>query len=322
METPNANPNAKNLSKKSDAVEVAAKSLQNDPSVTNAKVNRKYFMDALEDGSLACLPQSSGKADISDVKNVVNGTKYKGMTTLFLKNFSKIKGYPTNEYMTVQQLDKVNMEKQLGWNDRLRIKKGEHGINIDFSVPKYDENGNKVKDSATGKTVNEKVTAKLFNIAQVENSEKLVEWAKEQAEARYEYAKEKAGDKWHEPNSNKAREVVNATSSDPAQYLAEYFDAMEKGKDFTASKEIIDEFKTKTKEYVWERKEGEERKSHVNPYRLNMLGYETNKKLNEMKEKIRENYAKKSYEEKLKNYQVKKTNYRSMSDDDGMSMSD
>lgn len=322
METPNANPNAKNLSNKSDAVEVAAKSLQNDPSVTNAKVNRKYFMDALEDGSLACLPQSSGKADISDVKNVVNGTKYKGMTTLFLKNFSKIKGYPTNEYMTVQQLDKVNMEKQLGWNDRLRIKKGEHGINIDFSVPKYDENGNKVKDSATGKTVNEKVTAKLFNIAQVENSEKLVEWAKEQAEARYEYAKEKAGDKWHEPNSNKAREVVNATSSDPAQYLAEYFDAMEKGKDFTASKEIIDEFKTKTKEYVWERKEGEERKSHVNPYRLNMLGYETNKKLNEMKEKIRENYAKKSYEEKLKNYQVKKTNYRSMSDDDGMSMSD
>lgn len=322
METPNANPNAKNLSNKSDAVEVAAKSLQNDPSVTNAKVNRKYFMDALEDGSLACLPQSSGKADISDVKNVVNGTKYKGMTTLFLKNFSKIKGYPTNEYMTVQQLDKVNMEKQLGWNDRLRIKKGEHGINIDFSVPKYDENGNKVKDSATGKTVNEKVTAKLFNIAQVENSEKLVEWAKEQAEARYEYAKEKAGDKWHEPNSNKAREVVNATSSDPAQYLAEYFDAMEKCKDFTASKEIIDEFKTKTKEYVWERKEGEERKSHVNPYRLNMLGYETNKKLNEMKEKIRENYAKKSYEEKLKNYQVKKTNYRSMSDDDGMSMSD
>lgn len=322
METPNANPNAKNLSNKSDAVEVAAKSLQNDPSVTNAKVNRKYFMDALEDGSLACLPQSSGKADISDVKNVVNGTKYKGMTTLFLKNFSKIKGYPTNEYMTVQQLDKVNMEKQLGWNDRLRIKKGEHGINIDFSVPKYDENGNKVKDSATGKTVNEKVTAKLFNIAQVENSEKLVEWAKEQAEARYEYAKEKAGDKWHEPNSNKAREVVNATSSDPAQYLAEYFDAMEKGKDFTASKEIIDEFKTKTKEYVWERKEGEERKSHVNPYRLNMLGYETNKKLNEIKEKIRENYAKKSYEEKLKNYQVKKTNYRSMSDDDGMSMSD
>lgn len=322
METPNTNPNAKNLSSKSDAVEVAAKSLQNDPSVTNAKVNRKNFMAALEDGSLACLPQGNGKADVSDVKNVVNGTKYKGMTTLFLKNFSKINGYPTNEYMTVQQLDKVNMEKQFGWNDRLRIRKGEHGINIDFSVPKYDENGNKVKDSATGKTVNEKITAKLFNIAQVENPEKLVEWAKEQADARYEYAKEKAGVKWHEPNPNKVREVVNATSSDPAQYLAEYFDAMEKGKDFTASKEIIDGFKTKTKEYVWERKEGEERKIHVNPYRLNMLGYETNKKLNEMKEMIRENYAKKSYEEKLKNYQVKKTNSRSMSDDDGMSMSD
>ena len=62
-------------------------------------------------------------------------------------------------------------------------------------------------------------------------------------------------------------------------------------------------------------------------YRLNMLGYEAAKKLNEMRTtvkntKIRENYAKKSYEEKLKNHQAKKNNYRSMSDDDGMSMSD
>ena len=326
METPNTNPNAETLSNQSDAVEAAAKSFQNDPSVTNAKVNRKNFMNALEDGSLACLPQADGKADVSDVKNVVNGTKYRGMTTLLLKNFSKLNGYPTNEYMTVQQLDKVNMEKQIGWNDRLRIKKGEHGINIDFSVPKHDENGKEVKDPETGKTVNEKITAKLFNIAQVENPEKLVEWAKEQAESRYEYAKEKAGDKWHEPNPDKVREVVNATSSDPAQYLAEYFDAMEKGKDFAASKEIVDGFKSKVNEYVWERKEGEERKPHVNPYRLNMLGYEANKKLSEMRTvkntKIRENYAKKSYEEKLKNHQVKKNNYRSMSDDDGMSMSD
>lgn len=305
-----------------DAVEAAAKSVQNDPSVANVKANRKNFMDALEDGSLACLPQSDGKADVSDVKNVVNGIKYKGMTALFLKNFSKINRYPTNEYMTMQQLEKVNMEKQLDWNDRLRIRKGEHGINIDFSVPKLDEHGKNVKDPETGKIVNEKITAKFFNIAQVENPEKLVEWAKEQAQSRYEYAKEKAGDKWHEPNPDKTREVVNATSSDPAQYLAEYFDAMEKGKNFTASKEIIDGFKTKTKEYVWERKEGEERKPHVNPYRLNMLGYEANKKLKEMKEKIRENYAKKSYEEKLKNHQIKKNNYRSMTDDDGISMSD
>lgn len=322
METPNANPNAENLSSKSDAVEAAAKTVQNDPSVINAKVNRKNFMNALEDGSLACLPRSDGKADVSDVKNVVNGTKYKGMTTLLLKNFSKINGFPTNEYMTVQQLEKVNMEKQLGWNDRLRIRKGEHGINIDFSIPKHDENGNEVKDPETGKTVNEKITAKLFNIAQVENSEKLIEWAKEQAEARYEYAKAQAGDRWHEPNPDKVREVVNATNSEPAQYLAEYFYAMEKGKDFAASKEIVDEFKAKTNEYVWERKEGEERKTHVNPYRLNMLGYEANKKLHEMKQEIRQVYGQKKYEEKLKNHQIKKNNYRSMSDDDGMSMSD
>ena len=102
---------------------------------------------------------------------------------------------------------------------------------------------------------------------------------------------------------------------------------MEKGKDFAASKEIVDGFKSKVNEFVWEHKEGEERKPHVNPYRLNMLGYEAAKKLNEMRTtvkntKIRENYAKKSYEEKLKNHQAKKNNYRSMSDDDGMSMSD
>lgn len=322
METPSTNPNAEKLASKPDAVEAAAKSVQNDPSIANAKANRKNFMDALEAGSLACLPRADGKADVSDVKNVVNGTKYKGITTLLLKNFSKINGYPTNEYMTVQQLDKVNMEKQLSWNDRLRIKKGEHGINIDFSVPKRDEKGNEIKDSKTGKTVNEKITAKLFNIAQVKNPEKLAEWSKEQAQARYEYAKEKAGDKWHEKNPDKVREVVNATSSDPAQYLAEYFDAMEKGKDFAVSKEIAEEFKAKTKEFIWEHKEGEERKPHVNPYRLNMLGYEANKKLHDMKQARREKYAQEKYEEKQKNYQIKKNNYRSMSDDDGMSMSD
>lgn len=322
METPNIKTNAETLSNKTDAVEAAAKSVQTDPSVTNAKTNRKHFMDALENGTLACLPGTDGKADVSDVKNVVNDTKYKGMTTLYLKNFSKLRGFPTNEYMTVQQLNKVNMEKQIPWNERLKIKKGEHGINLDFSVPKRDEKGNEVKDPETGKVVNEKITAKLFNIAQVENSEKLVEWAKEQSEKRYEYAKAQAGDKWHEPNPEKAREVVNATSSEPAQYLAEYFDAMERGKDFTASKEIVDGFKTKTKEFVWERKEGEERKLHVNPYRLNMLGFEANKKLNEMKQERRDAYAQKSYEEKLKNHQMKKNSFRSMSDDDGMSMSD
>lgn len=323
METPNTNSDAEKLTSKPDAVETAAKSVQNDPSIANAKTNRKHFMNALENGILACLPGADGKADVSDVINVVNGTKYKGITTLLLKNFSKINGYPTNEYMTVQQLDKVNMEKQLSWNNRLRIRKGEHGINIDFSVPKHDENGKEVKDPITGKTVNEKITAKLFNIAQVENPEKLVEWSKEQAQSRYEYAKAQAGDKWHEPNPDKAREVVNATSSDPAQYLAEYFDAMEKGKDFAASKEIVDGFKAKTKEYIYE---GVERKPHVNPYRLNMLGYEANKKLHEMKQArsmaIREKYAQEKYEEKLKNHQIKKNNYRSMSDDDGMSMSD
>lgn len=326
METPNTISNAENLSKTTDAVAEAAKSVQNDPSVINAKVNRKNFMNALEDGSLACLPGANGKADVSDVKNVVNGTKYKGLTTLLLKNFSKINGFPTDEYMTVQQLDKVNMEKQLDWNERLRIKKGSHGINIDFSVPKRDEDGKEIKDPETGKTVNEKITAKLFNIAQVENPEKLVEWAKEQAEARYEYAREKAGDKWHEPNPDKVREVVNASSSDPAQYLAEYFDAMEKGKDFAASKEIVDGFKKNVSEFIWERKEGEERKPHVNPYRLNMLGYEANKKLHEMKHaratEIRNAYAQNKYEEKLKNHQIKKSSSRSISDDDGMSMSD
>ncbi len=136
--------------------------------------------------------------------------------------------------------------------------------------------------------------------------------------------------KWHEPNPDKVRDVVNATSSEPAQYLAEYFDAMEKGRDFAASKEIAEEFKSKTKEYVWERKEGEERKPYINPYRLNMLGYEVNKKLHDMKQaratEIRQAYGEKKYNEKLdkaKEYhKARKTSYRSMADDDGMSMSD
>lgn len=311
---------------KPDAVEQAAKSVQNDPSIINAKTHRKNFMEALENGTLACLPGADGKADVSDVRNVVNSTKYRGMTTLLLKSFSKINGFPTNEYMTLQQLDKVNMEKNIPWNERLKVKKGSHGINIDFSVPKRDKNGNEVKDPETGKTVSEKVTAKLFNIAQVENPEKLAEWAKEQSQARYEHAKAKAGDKWHEPDPGKVREVVSATSSDPAQYLAEYFDAMERGKDFSASKEIVEAFKAKTEEYVWERKEGEEKKPHINPYRLNMLGYEASKRLNEMREarskEIRNGYAKKSYEERQKNRQDTKHKSQSVSDDEGMSMSD
>ena len=68
METPNTTSSAETLSRKPDAVEAAAKSIQNDPSVINAKVNRKNFMNALENGTLACLPGANGKADVSNVK--------------------------------------------------------------------------------------------------------------------------------------------------------------------------------------------------------------------------------------------------------------
>lgn len=290
-----------------------------------AKKNRKNFVQALEDGTLSCLPGKNGLADTEPVENIVKGTSYKGITALILKNFARQNNFTDERFFTMQQLEFVNMKMKLPFAARLRIKKGSHGVNIQYSVNKLDENGSEIKDPVTGKSIKESQTVKLFNIEQLVDPDLLIDYAADQRDARYEYMKEKvknSGGIWHEHNPNKQKEVLTATTSDPVMYLAQYFEAMDTGKDFKVSKEIADEFKTKTKEYIFEHKEGEEPKKGLNPFRLNMLGaeaaYQYSVTKNDRQAEIRNKYAEEKYNDKLKKFHEK--NRKSVSDDYEMSM--
>lgn len=313
------------------AVESAAGMGGSDPKMITAKTNRKHFMEALEGGTLACLPGSDGKADVSAVKNVVNGHKYKGMTTILLKDFARRNGFKENKFMSMAQIDYVNMKKDIPFENRIRIKKGSHGIDIQLYVDKTDEAGNTVRDGS-GRPEKETRTMKFFNIAQVENPEKLLEYEREASERRYIYAKaeaEKNGRAWHEANPNKApKEVSAATTAEPAKFLAEYFYAMEKGRDFAVSKEIAEAFKAKTKEFIYEHKENEPPKQKLNPYNLIRLEGQANRELGALRDarrqEIRTDYARKGYEKRREEFRQKAAMgaaRRTRAADDGYGMS-
>ena len=121
-----------------DAVQSAASADKGWQAYNVAKKDRNLFAKAIENGTL--LPGADGKVDTSNATSLVRGTKYQGMTNILLKSFSKEHSFPTNEYVTANQLDHVNMAKQIPFEDSVKIRKGEKGITIHIGEKKKDEN--------------------------------------------------------------------------------------------------------------------------------------------------------------------------------------
>lgn len=288
-----------------DAVQSAASADKDWQAYNIAKKDRNLFARAIENGIL--LPDAGGKVDTSNAKSLVRGTKYQGMTNILLKSFSREHDFPTNEYVTANQLDHVNMVKQIPFENSVKIKKGEKGITIHIGEKKKDENNKDVIDAGTGKPVYETKYFTLFNIAQIENEKPLLDFAKEEADRRYEWVK--AQENYREPNPDKVRETVLASSGEPAVYLSEYFKAVEKGKDFFVSPEIAEEFKSKVDGVLFGQAKTPEEREKANPFNFAKLSIEVNKLIKSQKagisQKIRTEKAKAKYNQRLADYTQK-----------------
>lgn len=288
-----------------DAVQSVARADKDWRAYNIAKKDRNLFAKAIENGIL--LPDADGKVDTSNAKSLVRGTKYQGMTNIILKSFSKENNFPTNEYVTANQLDHVNMAKQIPFENSVKIKKGEKGITIHISEKQKDENDRDIINKETGKPVYETKYITLFNVAQIENEQPLLDFAKEEAARRLEWVKSQGN--YREPNPEKARETVEASSSDPEVYLSEYFNAVEKGKDFSVSPKIAEEFKSKVEDVLFGQAKTAEERAAANPFNFAKLSIAVNKFVKsqrpEISQKIRNGKAKEKYNQRLAEYAQK-----------------
>jgi hypothetical protein len=197
---------------------------------------RKVIMDALRGGTLACLPNERGYADTQPAVNLINNSTYNGSTLLYLKEIQRQRGYPSAEYVTMEQIGKA--EESLGKN--VHIAAGERGINIPY----------KEQNKATGEWMPKHQT--LYNVAQISNPETIREYAEG---VRRE--KEERGRAWAEQNGKTLRNPwheteIECTSSDPEKYLGQYITAMSFGARFKVSRTRAAEFADKTEEKIYE----------------------------------------------------------------------
>ena len=219
---------------------------QNALAIINAKYDRKKFIAALDAGTLACLPDAKGLADTQAACNVVNRTTYQGSGQLLLKDFQKQNGFPTAEFCTGDQIEKAS-----GFSGKkIYIMKGAKGITLNFQV------------------AGEQKSVRLFNIAQVHNPELIRAYADHRAQEQETFLKEKYGENYHPKAVKSNKPAISCTSSEPNVYLGQYLAAVSEGRKFKVSPALAEEFKQKTKEFIFERNP----EGHINPFNLNRLG--------------------------------------------------
>jgi hypothetical protein len=220
--------------------------VKNDLAIISAKYDRKKFITALEGGTLSCLPGADGFADTQAACNVVNKTIYQGSGQLLLKDFQKQNGFPTAEYCTVNQIEKASNHA----GKKIYIKQGVKGITLNFQI-----NG-------------EQKSVRLFNIAQINNPELIRGYADYLALTRENYLKEKYGENYRPKANTVNGPVVSCSSSNPETYLGQYLAALSVGRKFQVSPGQAEEFKQKTRDFIFERNAA----GHINPFNLNRLG--------------------------------------------------
>jgi hypothetical protein len=238
---------------------------QNDQAIISAKVDRKKIIAALEAGTLACLPDGTGFADTQAARNVINNTVYQGSGQLLLKDFQRQNKFPTAEFLVFEQIEKAAAFA----NDKIFIKKGEHGMSLNFS-----SNG-------------EQTSVRLFNIAQVDKPDLIRAYADHRAQEREAELKQYYGENYHPKNPNAVKPTLSCVSSEPAEYLGQYLAALTEGRKFKVSPTQAEEFKEKAKDFIFEKN----REGHINPFNLNRLGGKASAQCKQFLAKLREKPA-------------------------------
>jgi hypothetical protein len=235
---------------------------QNDQAIISAKTDRKKFIAALDAGTLACLPDDKGFADTQAARNVINNTVYQGSGQLLLKDFQRQNQFPTAEFFAFDQIEKAAAFS----DERIFLKKGSKGISLSFS-----------KDG-------EQKSVRLFNIAQVDKPELIREYADYRAQQEEAYQKQRLGENYHPKNANAVKPAISCASSEPAEYLGQYLAALTDGRKFKVSPKQAEEFKAKTKDFIFEQNS----EGHINPFNLNRLGGKASAQCKQILSELRE----------------------------------
>jgi len=200
-----------------------------------AAYERKVIADAVKAGTLCCLPGADGYADTKPAYNVFKPeTSYHGMNLLYLKDFQQKNGFPTEKFITYEQIE--NAQKDI---PELSIRKGQKGISLHVNE----------KDKETKKW--EEKHIRLFNVAQVSNPEKLINWVEkkldESNQKDIEWQKRNFGSNY-EPPERKQKEPgpeIVCSSTEPEKYLGQYLAAVSMHSKFKVSPEQAAEFSEK-----------------------------------------------------------------------------
>jgi hypothetical protein len=239
--------------------------------VKNVMWQRKVVMDALNNGTLACLPNEKGYADTQPAVNLINDTAYKGSTFLYLKEVQRQRGFPTAEYVSREQMDKAGEAA----GKKVFVAEGQRGIIIPY----------KEQDKASGEWVPKHQT--LFNIAQVSNPEVVRNYAKEA-----QREKEERGQAWAAENGKTLRTPwheaeIQCTSSDPEKYIGQYITAVSFGARFKVTRTQAAEFADKTEKLVYEPSQT----GKANPMNLLKLSNQANTYAKEFRNQVIEGRA-------------------------------
>ena len=218
------------------------------------------------------IPMARGISRSDTIENILSNAKKisdKGIKEIVLTGVN-IGDYGKGEFGNkkhehtflelVQALDKVNQKLNLGFKDQVHIKKGEKGFFINFK----DNKTNEIKSFA------------LFNIAQVNDPQKIRDYA---AVREYEYreaVKQKmteAGKEYVPYSTKKEGGIIKCSSTKPEEYIGQYLAAVSSGSQFKVSEAQAESFKKNTELFLFEKSEN----GSINPFKLNILSAQANK---------------------------------------------
>ena len=224
--------------------------------VLNALHQRKVVADAMKAGTLSCLPGEDGFADTQPAIRLAASKLYHGENLLFLKEHQKENGFPTAEYLTAGQIDKAHKD-----NPDIFIRKGQKGVSIYVSE----------KNEETNEWENK--SYRLFNVAQTTKPAAIKEWIQKE---KLEYLQSQYGSNYQlsEPKQKGPGPEIVCSSTEPKEYLGQYFAAVSMGGKFNASPEQAAEFSQKMEEKLFER--FEKFGGHTNPFSLSDICREAN----------------------------------------------
>lgn len=196
--------------------------------------------ESLKNGTSPLLPGKDGFVDLKPAYNINTNSKSEGLTQIMLLEKQKELNAPTAGFVTFETVKKA---QEAGVD--CKIAKGSKGV----VIPVVDE-----KDWGEIKFKNT-----WFNISQIENADKLVEFCNEKMTEKYNndvaYIKE------HYPNStykekknpaelnmNRPNEKVmplNEKTEEPFQYIAQVLNAVQSGRKLYVTPEQAASFKEK-----------------------------------------------------------------------------